>query len=160
MLAAYDDTPPTANTTPAARAAWNNTGATGEPKAGFERPVIVLAASHPDYFQDGSWPYSMADNTFDSAADGVAGFTEDQLRGQLFLVKDHNTGANNGLWVYALGGWERSAITLKHGLQVTAQFGANAGKVYELSTADPITPGVTALTFGALTTAGAAKAKV
>lgn len=80
--------------------------------------------------------------------DGVAVVAGDRV-----LVKDQSTGADNGIWEAAVGAWTRAkdfngANDVLSGTQVLVRSGTTqAGNVYYISTADPITVGTTALTF-------------
>jgi hypothetical protein len=94
-----------------------------------------------------------------STYDGLTLVANDRI-----LVVAQNTASQNGIYVVETvgtgsnGTWVRSfdannGEKLTGGAQVSLSEGLNAGKVYKLTTADPITVGVTALTFAAPGTA-------
>jgi hypothetical protein len=65
----------------------------------------------------------------------------------IVLVKDQNTGSQNGVWKCKATAWERYG-TMAPGLLVVIRQGtAGAKKLYELTTSGPITEGSTTLTF-------------
>lgn len=79
--------------------------------------------------------------------DGVA-----VVAGNRVLVKNQTTAANNGIYVAAAGAWTRStdfdeASEVKQGAYVTVLEGATMAGAWVLTTADPITVGVTAQTW-------------
>lgn len=80
--------------------------------------------------------------------DGVA-----VVAGNRVLVKDQSTGANNGIYAVAAGSWTRAtdfdtSAEVTSGLTVTVEEGTtNGGKMFMLTTANPITLASTALTF-------------
>lgn len=80
--------------------------------------------------------------------DGVAVVAGDRV-----LVKNQATGAQNGLYVAAAGAWSRSTdadanAEVTAGLSVPVEEGTvNGGRVFLLTTANPITIGTTALSF-------------
>lgn len=73
--------------------------------------------------------------------------------GTRILVKDQTLPAENGIYVTAAGAWTRatdadSDAEVTNGMSCLVTGGTlNARKMYVLTTADPITLGVTALTF-------------
>ena len=75
------------------------------------------------------------------------------VAGDRVLVKNQSTGANNGIYVAAAGAWARASdadasAEVTAGLSVPVTEGTvNGGRVWMLSTPDPITLGTTALTF-------------
>lgn len=77
------------------------------------------------------------------------------VAGNRVLVKDQSTGSQNGIYVAAAGAWSRAtdadaSAEVTSGLSVVVEEGtANGGKLYTLTTANPITVGSTALTFTA-----------
>lgn len=84
--------------------------------------------------------------------DGVACVTGDRV-----LVKNQNTGADNGIYVVDSGDWDRDvdadgSYNLTTGSLVRVNAGSsNAGGIFALTTATPITIGTTALTFARIT---------
>lgn len=72
------------------------------------------------------------------------------------LVKNQNTGSQNGIYVSASGAWSRATDAdadseVTSGLLVFCEGGdTNGNKLFVLSTADPITVGTTALTFDSI----------
>jgi phage-related tail fiber protein len=83
-----------------------------------------------------------------SAVDGVT-----IIAGNRVLAKDQTTAADSGIYVVAAGAWARAtdadaSAEVTSGLTVFVEEGTvNAGQIYQLTTANPITLGVTALTF-------------
>lgn len=75
------------------------------------------------------------------------------VAGDRVLVKNQSTGADNGIYVCAAGSWSRSSDAnvsseVTSGLTVFIEEGTTSGgKTYQLTTANPITLGSTALTF-------------
>ncbi len=68
--------------------------------------------------------------------------------GDRVLVKDQADGAENGVYVAALGAWSRAADELDHGYFVHVIDGdENVDAGFELTTADPIVVDTTPLTF-------------
>lgn len=88
--------------------------------------------------------------------DGVAVIVGDRV-----LVKNQTTASNNGIYDVASGGWTRSADSdtsteFDSGAFTFIEEGTvNAGKGYVLTTANPITLGVTSLTFTLFSSSGA-----
>lgn len=86
------------------------------------------------------------------------------IAGDRVLVKNQSTGSQNGIYVCAAGAWSRStdcdaSAEVTSGLTVVVEEGTvNSGKIYLLTTANPITLGTTALTFTALSISGLVKA--
>lgn len=83
--------------------------------------------------------------------DGIAVVADDRV-----LVKDQTTTTENGIYIAATGTWaraadwddERDVIT---GTQVLVNYGTtNADTRWKVSTADPIVPGTTSVSFAAL----------
>lgn len=80
--------------------------------------------------------------------DGVAVFASDRV-----LVKDQTNPAENGIYEAAVGSWVRSGdadsdAEVTQGMSTIVLNGlTNARKLYVLTTLDPITVGVTGLTF-------------
>jgi len=80
--------------------------------------------------------------------DGVAVVAGDRV-----LVKNQGTGADNGIYIAAAGAWSRAVDMstdddVYQGLQTYINSGtANGGKTFYLSTANPITLGVTSIAF-------------
>lgn len=76
--------------------------------------------------------------------------------GDRVLVKNQSTASQNGLYTVNSGAWVRTVdadenAEVTQGLAVSVVLGtANARTTYILTTADPITVGTTALTFGIL----------
>ena len=147
-LPAYNNTAPTAKAARASLLAPDNGSPTA--KLGAARPVYVKAASTANVAVPG----------FGTELDAVTV----NVAGNRCLLKDQTAPAENGIWSYVSAGtWERDAAfnqlgELPSGTLVAVEGGtANAGKVFNLTTADPITPGTTGLTFAALLTAGAAR---
>lgn len=93
-----------------------------------------------------------------SAAQTIDGVSV--IAGDRVLVKNQTTGAENGLYVCAAGAWTRATdadatAEVTSGLCVPVEVGtANAGKLFLLTTANPITLGATTLTFSAISGAG------
>jgi phage-related tail fiber protein len=87
--------------------------------------------------------------------DGVALAAGDRV-----LVKDQTDATTNGLYNAATGPWTRTIDANNNsqwaqGLQIfVAQGGANANTVFELTTANPITLGTSALAFAIIGTLG------
>lgn len=87
--------------------------------------------------------------------DGVACIAGDRV-----LVKNQSSGANNGIYVVAAGSWSRStdadsSAEVTSGMYVMVEEGSTyAGSAFVLSTANPITLGVTVLTFSQFSGAG------
>ena len=74
--------------------------------------------------------------------DGVSAIADD-----IVLVKDQSTGSQNGAYKVKAGAWERTC-SMKAGLLVSVRDGtANGGTIWMLTTNNPITVGVTTLTF-------------
>ena len=147
-LPAYDNTPPTAKAARSTLLAPDNGSPTA--KLGAARPVYVKAAS----------TVNVTVPSIGTTLDAVTGF----VAGDRCLLKDQTAPAENGIWAYASAGvWGRDPAfnqlgELPSGTRVAPEGGTvNAGKVFNLTTADPITPGTTELTFAALLTAGAAR---
>ena len=67
------------------------------------------------------------------------------------LVAEQDDATENGLYTVGSGAWARTADTLASGLSVTASNGDSAPSLYRLTTADPITPDVTAQTWTRIT---------
>jgi hypothetical protein len=80
------------------------------------------------------------------------------VAGDRALVKNQTTGSQNGIYVAAAGAWSRStdadaSAEVTSGLSVLVEEGtAAAGKIYILTTANPIVLGTTALTFNQIST--------
>lgn len=67
------------------------------------------------------------------------------------LVAEQDDATENGLYTVGAGAWVRTADVLANGLSVTASNGDSAPSLYRLTTADPITPDVTAQTWTRIT---------
>lgn len=82
------------------------------------------------------------------------------IAGDRVLVKDQSTGANNGIYAAAAGAWTRAtdmdtdAETTGGMVIPVAEGTANGDKLFILTTNDPITLGVTALSFSSVTGGG------
>lgn len=80
------------------------------------------------------------------------------VAGDRVLVKNQSTGSQNGPYVVAAGAWTRATdadvnAEVTTGLAVVVEEGtANGGKIFILTTANPIVVGTTALTFTGLGT--------
>lgn len=80
--------------------------------------------------------------------DGVACIAGDRV-----LAKDQTTTSQNGIYVVAAGAWTRAtdadvSAEVTSGMRVGVEVGTvNAGSLWSLSTANPITLGTTGLTF-------------
>jgi hypothetical protein len=79
--------------------------------------------------------------------DGVSAVAADRV-----LVKNQTTGSQNGIYVVAAGAWSRAAdadtsAEVVSGIGAFVTSGTQGGRVWYLSTADPITLGTTSLTF-------------
>lgn len=75
--------------------------------------------------------------------DGVSGIDDD-----IVLVKDQTSGSQNGAYFMRSGVWERACDLSRAGIIVTVrEGGTNANTAWLLSTNNPITVGVTPLTF-------------
>jgi hypothetical protein len=75
--------------------------------------------------------------------DGVAYVANDRL-----LLKDQTSTDQNGLWIASTGAWQRADDTLVGGMLILVSEGTtNGNTVWMLTTNDPITPGVTLLSF-------------
>ena len=76
------------------------------------------------------------------------------------LVKNQSTGSQNGIYVTGAGAWTRATdadldAEVTAGLTVAVEEGtANAGRLFVLTTADPIVVNTTSLTFTLLTAGG------
>lgn len=82
--------------------------------------------------------------------DGVAVVTDDRV-----LVKDQTTGADNGIYVADTGNWRRAkdfnrTRDVVKGSSVLVTDGATNAEMWELTAANPIAVGSTALTFSRL----------
>lgn len=77
--------------------------------------------------------------------------------GARVLDKDHADATLRGIWTVSTGAWSRATDAdtdpeVVSGNTVSVQWGAtNRGKIFALTTADPITVGVTGLTFADVT---------
>lgn len=80
--------------------------------------------------------------------------------GDRVLVKNQSTGSQNGIYVAAAGAWSRATdadadAEVTSGLATVVEEGtANGGKIFLLTTANPIVVGTTALSFTALSGGG------
>lgn len=89
--------------------------------------------------------------------DGVAVVATNRV-----LVKDQNTGSENGIWVVAAGAWSRATdadvnAEVRSGMACTVQEGTeNDNTAWVLGTNNPINVGVTSLTFVQLSGGGVA----
>jgi hypothetical protein len=68
--------------------------------------------------------------------------------GELVLVRCQTDATENGVWIVRTGAWERAAVDLHQGLNIGVADSTYTSGFFRLLTADPITPGVTALSFG------------
>lgn len=87
--------------------------------------------------------------------DTVACVADDRV-----LVKDQTDGTENGIYDVKSGAWVRSrdfdgTRDVKSGTFVVLADGSNAGTVWRISTADPITVGTTSITFTQMAVEGA-----
>lgn len=81
----------------------------------------------------------------EQTVDGLALEADDRV-----LLVNQSDQVENGLWLVALGAWSRTADELEHGTHVYVEPGgtsAPSGAGFRLTTADPITVGVTPLVF-------------
>lgn len=158
MLAAYDNTAPVAKAANAAYgASRDNTAPTAITPAGAARPVSVRLISTTS-ISDVTWGSGAISNV--NPIDGV-----NVTNGDAVLFQNMASGGKNGIWIVddqqpvfrRPEAGEPGYGLHANGLLVSAREGtANKGKVYELTTADPIELDTTALTFTALKTAGSA----
>lgn len=96
------------------------------------QPVVVAAASTANLTLSGPQTVDVISLT--------AGMT--------VLVKDQTTTSQNGIYTVQSGSWTRTADTLVNGMFVSITAGTtNGGRIYELTTANPIVPDTTLLTF-------------
>lgn len=154
MLAAYDNTAPAAKAANTAYgAARDNTAPVSITPAGVARPISVRVIST----EARSWSETISSH---NPVDGVT-----VTNGDLVLMQNLTDPEKNGIWLVAPTqpvfqrppegptGYGAHA----NGLLVTAREGtANKGKVYQLTTANPIVLDTTELTFTLVKTAGAA----
>lgn len=82
-----------------------------------------------------------------AAIDGVT-----PVGGNRILAKDQSTGSQNGIYIAASGAWSRAtdfdaSAEVTSGLTVAVEEGTQGGKIYMLTTPNPITLATTALTF-------------
>lgn len=67
--------------------------------------------------------------------------------GAVVLVRAQADATENGLYAVAAGAWSRTADLLRSGMYAAAAAGTSGAALYELTTIDPITPGVTPQTW-------------
>ncbi len=88
--------------------------------------------------------------------DGVSVVADDRV-----LVKDQNTTADNGIYIAASGEWTRAVDFdgttdwCKGTLVVAASGTINAGKIFRVTSADPVDVGTSAITFESISFADA-----